>query len=107
MHQSCSYSLKFVLVLCVQIPTHKNDIHALQNEAFYADCLKYAESVECLRSSVKTIVMSDVLWFSYCCTHKLAGLLRQVTKKLQFMEIVSVSSRRKYNIEDEDWTSLD
>ncbi|CAN6354607.1 unnamed protein product [Urochloa humidicola] len=100
-----------VETLNIKIFTNASIRHTLYSEAPYANLLVLAGRIDCLRESVKTIVVSDLWLHTDTFALQFAKLLLESAKKLQLMKIFHVpvdkkkqarSTRRKLGLMKED-----
>ncbi|CAL5095909.1 unnamed protein product [Urochloa decumbens] len=87
-----------VETLNIKIFTNASIRHTLYSEAPYANLLEMARRIDCLRDSIKTIVLSDLWLHTDTFALQFAKILLESAKKLQLMKIFhvpdSLSTRR-------------
>ncbi|CAL4894511.1 unnamed protein product [Urochloa decumbens] len=84
-----------VETLNIKIFTNASIRHTLYSEAPYANLLEMARRIDCLRDSIKTIVLSDLWLHTDTFALQFAKILLESAKKLQLMKIFHVPVDKK------------
>ncbi|CAL4902164.1 unnamed protein product [Urochloa decumbens] len=84
-----------VETLNIKIFTNASIRHTLYSEAPYANLLELVGRIDCLRDSIKTVVVSDLWLHTDTFALQFAKILLESAKKLQLMKIFHVPVDKK------------